>query len=247
MLYFSHWDLALIAVVSVQATLLAYLHHPKWKALLITLPVPFTFATMAVGRPVDATNATGLVVLLLYTHGVRLLHRVLHVPIILAILISAIGYCLLASVLAPILPTSDLAFWIACGVALTVGLLFYFKLPHENEPGHRSPLPIWIKLPIITCVIVGLVLIKRHLHGFLTLFPMVSLVAAYEARHCLWTICRQIPLCMMTMIPMLITLRLLQPYIGLGYALMVGWCLFLTLLIPLTRKEWANYSDDPTA
>ena len=74
------WDLVLVVVVSIQATILAYLHHPLWKGFMLLLPMPFTVAFLALGRPVDATNILGLVTLLIYTHGVRLLHDQMGCP-----------------------------------------------------------------------------------------------------------------------------------------------------------------------
>jgi hypothetical protein len=68
------WDIALLALVSSQATLLAYLSHPKWKAIILTLPIPFTLAALAVGLPVSTTHVVALNLLLAFTHGVRWLH-----------------------------------------------------------------------------------------------------------------------------------------------------------------------------
>jgi len=49
MIHLGTWDLVLLAVVSLQATLLAYLPHPKWKALIMPLPIPFTLAPLVRG------------------------------------------------------------------------------------------------------------------------------------------------------------------------------------------------------
>ena len=68
------WDLLLVIVISVQATVLAYLQQPRWKAFMLSLPVPFTLMVLAAGRPIDVTNVLGLFLLLLFTHGVRWLH-----------------------------------------------------------------------------------------------------------------------------------------------------------------------------
>ena len=60
---FGIWDIGLVLTVASFATVLAYLHDPKWKAFMISLPGPFTMAFLSLGRPVDATNAVGLLVL----------------------------------------------------------------------------------------------------------------------------------------------------------------------------------------
>jgi len=65
------WDIALVAVVSGQCTLIAYLHAPRATAFMLTLPIPFTLATLALGEPVDVTHAAGLVLFLGYANAVR--------------------------------------------------------------------------------------------------------------------------------------------------------------------------------
>lgn len=235
---FAVWDWLLVLVVSLQATPLAYLRDPKWKAFLLMLPIPFTVATLSVGKPVDATNVAGLILLLLYAHAVRLLYGKMRVPIIPAIGIAALGYCLLGAVLARMIPGTDIAFWSACLCSLGIALLFHWKFPHRDEPGHRTRLPLWIKLPIIAGVVLLLVVMKKQLQGFMTVFPMVTLVAGYEARHCLATISRQIPIAIFALLPMIVAIRLLQPRIGVGLALLPGWIVFMAALLPVIRRHW---------
>ncbi len=234
--HFGFWDLLLIVVVSVQATILAYLHHPKWKALMISLPFPFTVATLAVGQPMDATNVLGLILLMIFTNGVRVLHQNFRAPIILSIVIAALGYCLIGWWVAGIIPRSDLAFWSSCVVTLILAVILLKITSHRKEKGHRSSLPVWIKLPIIMVVIALLLLIKQELRGFTTVFPMVGVVAAYEARHSLWTMSRQIPVLILAMAPMIIVCRLAQSALGLPAALALGWIAFLGVLLLVTSS-----------
>lgn len=232
------WDLGLLVVVSIQATLIAYLPHPRWKALLLSLPFPFTVATLALGRPLNATHVMGLPLLLIFTQGVRMMHQQGRVPIVPAIVLAALSYCLLGGILARLLPDTAIAFWGACIGNFTLGALLCRWLPYQEEPGYRSPLPVWVKLPMVMGVIAFLVVIKEVLHGFMTLFPMVGVVAAYEARYSLWTMGRQIPVLMLTFVPMMATIRLFQGPLGLGPALALGWMVFLGGLIPLTQARW---------
>jgi len=83
-----------------------------------------------------------------------------------------------------------------------------------------------------------IVLVKEQLKGFMTFFPMVGVVGAYEARHSLWTMGRTIPTWMIAMAPLLSVIRLAQPVLGLPRALALGWVAFLCVLIPLTRRQW---------
>jgi hypothetical protein len=227
---FTFQDIALIAVVSAQATILAYLHNPKWKALLLTIPLPGTFAILSVAQPVDITNVTGLVLLLAYAHGVRLLNWHCKIPVVPAIAISAAAYCALGVMLAGILPATGTAFWLACAFVMAVAFLFDRALPPRDEPGHRSKLPVGLKLLVIVAVITFLIAIKKQLGGFMTVFPMVGLIACYECRHSLWTVCRQIPIMIFAVLAMFMAMRLAQPYLGYAWALVPGWIAFLAVL-----------------
>jgi hypothetical protein len=238
MIHLGTWDLILLAVVSTQATLLAYLPHPKWKALIITLPIPFTLASLAVGAPVNTTHVVALNLLLAYTHGVRLLHGRARVPIIPAIFISAAGYCLAGALLRPILPQSSAAFWAACVLTLMIAVASHALYPRHEEPDHRSHLPFWIKFPLVAGVILALILMKRILQGFMTMFPMVGVVASYEARYSLGSVCVALPDFMFAMVPMMAVVRLMQPQMGLAAALGAGWVVFIPMLTPLIRDFW---------
>ncbi len=239
-LHFGPWDVVLVVAVSLQATALAYIPSPRWKAFAFCLPFPFTFASLALGHRIDTTNVLGLPLLIAYTQGVRLLHRRLGLPIVVAIAISALGYSLVGCLLAPVVPLGDAAFWLALAGALALGIGLYRWLPDHAEPGHRTSLPVYIKLPIVATVVIALVVAKGALHGFMTLFPMVGVVAAYESRHSLWTWGRQMPTWMIAMVPMMAILRLAEPLMGIAPALLLGWLGFLATLLPLTWRQWTR-------
>ena len=77
---------------------------------MLLIPLPFTVAALAVGRPSDATNVWGLVLLYCFTHAVRLLHYRLRVPIIPAIVAAALGYCVLGAAAARLLAHKEAAY-----------------------------------------------------------------------------------------------------------------------------------------
>lgn len=235
---FTRWDWLLLIAVSLMGTSLAYLHHPKWKALILSLPIPFTLASLSLGRNVDTTNMLGLLFLVVYTNGVRLLYLRLKLPILVAILLSGGAYAVLATSLAPFIPKTELVFWITTVGVFLFAVVLLKVMPHRYEPGHRTPLPVWIKLPIIAGIILLLVIAKKILQGFMTMFPMVGLVAAYEGRHSLWTISRAIPQFTLWMAPTMAVIHVLQPRLGLGGALAIGWVVYLALLIPFTARYW---------
>ena len=204
----------------------------------MTLPIPFTLASLAVGASLDTTHVVALNFLLAYTHGVRLLHDHARVPIIPAIIISAAGYCLAGAFLRPLLPLTPAAFWLACALTLLVAGATRALYRKPNGPGHRSHLPFWIKFPLVAGVILTLILMKRVLQGFMALFPMVLVVASYETRYNLGSVCAALPDFMFAMVPMMAVVRLVQPQTGLPAALGVGWIGFIFLQALLVRDFW---------
>jgi hypothetical protein len=239
MLNFSPWDIVLVVVVTVQSTALAYLRQPRMKAFLLSLPLPFTITALAMNRPIDATNVLGLVLLLLFTHAVRIIHLNFRVPIIPTICLSALGYVVIGSLAAPIMPKSSAAFWLAVAFTAVLGLFLYLRMPERTEREYRTLLPVWVKLPIILLVVILLVLARNYMQGFATFFPMVGVIAVYESRYCLWTIGRQIPVIMVCMACLLSVVFLTQSQWGLPLALVAGWCVFLPVFGAFTIQMWS--------
>ena len=229
---FGAWDIALIAVVTAQVALVAYLHRPLWKALVLTLPFPFTLASLALGRRVDATNVLGLLLLLGTVNVVRWLHYRMRVAIMPSIGIGVAANMLAAVGLAPLVPTGNAAFYVSAAAVAGVSGLIFFLTPMPDEPGHRTPLPVHVKVPGVAAMVTGLVLLKALLLGFMTTFPMVTTFALYEARHSLRTVCRQMAGFVLAFMPMVMICRLAHPAIGLSPALLLGWTVFLSIWIP---------------
>ena len=224
------WDIALIAVVSVMGTAVAYLRHAEMKATVLMLPVPFSLAILAVGRPLDATNVLSMGLLFGFSLGVWILRAKLHWPIVTAIAVCATGYCLAGAWLTGLDLSGPAVFWASAAFLLASAVVLIRLLPHRDEPHHVTSLPVWIKTPLIALVIGGLVLIKPYLGGFMTMFPMVGVVAAYEARNSLWAIVRHIPWVIVIMVPMMGTIYLTQSRVGVSTSLLLSWPLLLSLL-----------------
>ncbi len=230
---FTVWDLLLLTAVSLMSVAIAYLHHPRLKAFIITLPIPFTLMFLSLGRPIDVTNVSGLLLLLLYTHAVRFLRYTLKLPILACIVLSAALYCAAGTLLASVLPRTEAAFWVMSAVTVAAALAVRRFQPDITEQGHRSPIPLHVKLPLNLMLVGFLLLIRDMLLGFVTLFPMVGVFASYEARNSLWTNCRQIPVIMLTLTPMFITIKLTQNYVSTPLSLLSGWAVFIILIIPV--------------
>jgi hypothetical protein len=79
----------------------------------------------------------------------------------------------------------------------------------------------------------------------MTMFPMVATVAAYEARHSLHTLGRQVPLVMVSMGPMMGAMWLLQRAAGASVplSLLGGWGVFLAILVPIALTRFRKMSQ----
>lgn len=227
------WEIGLIVAASVLVTATAYLRSPLWKMFVMYLPLPFTFAVIIVGKPVDATNVIGLALLYVYAVAVRVLHHKFRIPIIPSITVSAGLYCLVAFFSRPIIPGNDAAFW--CSVLLLVVFclaLMLVTVPH-NEPEYRTPLPLWMKLPIIVGIILALVLAKKWLGGFMTTFPIVMLAGTYEVRKSLHALTDRFPMLVLLVLSLGIISRVTFASVGLKPSLVLGWIVCLIELIVL--------------
>lgn len=229
-LAFGKWDYLLAVVVLTMSLVLAYLPSPRLKALVLMLPIPFTLATLMVGKGVTVSTVFGVFALILFTTSVRLLYTKAGWSIVSALAICLLGYCVIGVAIASFVPNHNVLFWVAL-VAMTVtGFVGGAMMPHREEPHHRTPLPVWKKAPIVFGVVVLLVCAKKLLEGFTQTFPMVGLVGNYEARHSLWTVNRSLVRMMTAFAPMFASIRLLTPKYGIGAGLAVGWAGYLTML-----------------
>jgi hypothetical protein len=242
---FNHWDLLLLIVASIQGTAVAYLRSPRLKAIVMSLPFPFTCVTLALGQPVSAGNLWGLGFLYLYFLAVYLMYVRWRLPIVWAIIIATATYLGAGLFFGPLVPRSETAFWLSVLAVLVLGVLLLRAMQPRHEDQKRTPLPVAVKLPIIAGIVGLLILVKHGLLGFAPLFPMVSIITAYEARHCLWTMCRQIPILMLTMSIMISTIYVAQRHLDLRLALLIGWAVFLPLLWLLKQRPLPNHLTMP--
>jgi hypothetical protein len=240
LLTFSWWDALLLVAISLHATTIAYVSNPRHKTVILTLPIPFTMAALALGSKVEITHVVGLINLLLYTYSVRFLHQQKKLNIIASIALSVLLYIALGAMGKLLLPRDPVSFWLAGVFVMTMGAWMHFTRKHHNEPGQRSPLPLPIKLPAVMGVVSMLIVIKNLLGGFAATFPMVGSIASYEMRRCLSTNCQAQPLTMMIATPLMLTCRIAQDFMPLPAALALGWVASLTaiaLLIPGYLKQ----------
>lgn len=236
------WDLGLLVAISIHATVVAYLHNPKHKAAVMTLPIPFTLASMALGLDINVSHLMGMLNLLLYTYLVRELHDRFGMRIVMSIVLSIVIYIGVGMAGQQLLPHTELLFWITAVFNMLLGAVLHFSRSHAPQQGHRTPLPLHVKLPAIMGVVTFLILIKRLLGGFAATFPMVGTIASYELRHSLNAACQSIALMLLLVTPFQIACHLFQDQLGLGGALAIGWVawtIMAALLLPgfIKRRE----------
>jgi len=241
MFHFNFWDIVLICVVAIQATVLTYTSDPEKKSLILIFPFPFTFATISLGGLINATNVVGLVNLTIFTSGVWFFHSKLRINIVFSIAFFAIVYCILGVICAKILPETDTAFWVSAFVVLLFALALAFFTPCVKENPYRTDLPVWIKIPVIVAVVSSLVALKKYLSGFMSVFPMVGVIAAYEGRFMLRSICRQMPLLIICLVSLMMAAKILLKFTNIYFSLAFGWIIFIVVLRLTGKFLWSQF------
>ncbi len=247
----SYGDLLLLVVVTVQATIHAYIPDAKMKAFFYMLPFPFTAAALVINDVVDSTNIWSLLLLLAHAHNVRILHTKLKLAIVPSIICSLLICVGLGFVMAPTLMfvqnqySLQQVFWLSCAGILAISLIIQRLMPIRDEPSHRTQAPLPVKLVSVAIVVLILLLLKKHLGGFITAFPMVGAVAAFEARRSLWTMSRQVSVLLPALAALMVTVHWAQTSLEwpLWQALGAGWVAYLPLMLlctPAFRKRILN-------
>ena len=234
------WDVLLVFGVSLQTTIIAFVRHPRLKAFVYSFPLPFTLANLALGEPVSTAHVLGLANLLLYINMVRWLHRNARIHIVPSIAGAALLYCGIGVALNLVIPSTSIAFWTSFAIVMSAAIVLMIALPYRDEPKHRSELPYLFKFMVVFAVISVLVVLKDLLGGFMTLFPMVGVIAAYETRNSMWTMTRQAPLVVVSIGCMVAAMWIVQQQFGwkMGPSLGIGICLWASVLIPVTITRW---------
>jgi hypothetical protein len=236
-------DLGLIVSVTAMACAVAYLRQPRLKAFLISIPLPFTLAMLASSRPVDITHVAALLNLMMFAHVVRWLYLSWRIVIGASIVLAALAYVGLGLLMTHTAPTHALAFWGALAATAVISAAVLAMMPPRVEPEHRTPLPLWLKLPMVLAMVVFLVLIKQQLAGFIATFPYV---AAYEGRKSLWTMSRATTRVSLAFCGCYPVIRLLEPHLGRPLALGLGLCgyaMAMALVRWGERRFWVRDSE----
>jgi hypothetical protein len=198
---------------------IAYVHGPRAKAFIYSLPVPFSCAYLATRLPIDATHITGLMFVVGYNWLVYGLVRA-KVPIAAAIALAAGGYFGGAML---VRPAAAISLWWVAAVALGGWLLALATYRPRAEPGHRSRTAWWVKAPLIFAIAMAVYNATELLAGGVGLFPYAGVFASYESRHSLRTLAGQFTLNALGLLACLLTIHLAEGRLPAPWPLVLGW------------------------
>jgi hypothetical protein len=218
---FSSWDLWLITAVSSMGLAMALLPQPSAKAAVLTLPIPFSIAFLAVAAPVGVEHIAALVLLFAFAVSVWVLHEQVGLAIVPTITCAAGLYVLTGGWLRTVL--SETLFWPLTAVVVVGASAFLVMFPPRTGVSHAPPAGLALKVLVLLVVSTTMVLLKGFLGGFMTLFPMVGVLAAYENRRHLWWNVRAVPIAALSLVVLLLTIRTLGPLVGPEQAVVLGW------------------------
>ena len=244
---FEPLDILLILGVAGLVTVVAFVNEPRTKALVFSLPIPFTLANLSLGEPIGAGHAVGILNLLLFLNLARWLHTRARVRIILTIAIAASVYIGVGAALNAVIPDTQGAFWTAFAVVVVTAIALLALMPDRREPRHRSELPAPVKFVAVGGVVTVVVILKDVLGGFMTTFPLAGVTTVYETRKSLWTLSRHAPLLMLAVATMMVAMRVCQraAAMSVAWSLLPGLAAWVAVMAPVTIIRWRT--DDRRA
>lgn len=208
------------AVLTVFVIAIAYVRSPRAKALIYSLPVPFSCAYIASGLPVNATHIAGLILVVGYNWLVYLLCRA-RVPLLVAIVLSAAAYFAGAMALRPL---ASVSLWWIAGIAAVGWLATFIKYRAEAGQDHRSRTPWYVKAPLIFALAMAVFNATDLLAGGVGMFPYAGMFTSYEMRHSLRTLAGQFTINALGLLACLVTIHIAeQAGLPAPLPLVLGW------------------------
>jgi hypothetical protein len=223
---------------------IAYVRSPRAKALIYSLPVPFSCAYLATGLAINATHITGLMLVVGYNWLVYTLVRA-KMPLVAAIVAGAGAYFGGAMLLRPLSQTGSAALWWAAAIGLAGWFSGVFLYRPREEPGHRSLTAWWVKAPLIFAIAMGVYNATDLLAGGVGMFPYAGVFTSYESRHSLRTLAGQFTINSLGLLMCLVTIHLAeQAGVPVLAALMMGWVPVLAWIAFVRWNRWGMVRED---
>ena len=207
------------AVLTAFVITIAYVRTPRAKALIYSLPVPFSCAYLATRLPINATHLSGLMLVVGYNWLVYLLTRA-KVPLLLAIVLSAAAYFGAAMALRPL---AAISLWWLAATGLLGWLIAWAAYRPRLEPTHRSRTAWFVKAPLIFTIAMIVFNTTHLLSGGVGTFPYAGLFASYESRHSLRTLAGQFSLNALGLLACLLTIHVAENHLPTPWPLALGW------------------------
>jgi hypothetical protein len=219
---------------------IAYVRSPRAKALIYSLPVPFSCAYLATGLAINATHITGLMLVIGYNWLVLGLVRA-KVPLVVAIVAAAAAYFGGAWLLRPLAGLENATLWWAAGIGFAAWVLGVVLYRPREEPGHRSRTAWWVKAPLIFAIAMGVYNATDLLAGGVGMFPYAGVFTSYESRHSLRTLAGQFTINSLGLLMCLVTIHLAEragvPVLG---ALFLGWVPVIAWIALVRWRRWGS-------
>jgi hypothetical protein len=216
---------------------IAYLHNPRLKALVYSMPVPFTCAYLATGMPINATHLLGVALIIAYNWVVYFAHTRWRLPLGVAISVSVAVYVGGAALFCSLSHVSLL--WVVGPIALAWLLVVVAYRPHE-EPWHRDAMPWWLKLPLVFTLGMAMYSSTALLAGAVSTFPYAGVFTSYEMRRSLRTLAGQFTINAFGYLMAMILISRLERYPGDLRALLAGWGIFLAWVGMIYWTGWGR-------
>lgn len=234
-------------ILTAFVTAIAYIHTPRLKTLVFSMPIPFTCAYLASGLPIGPTHISGLILVTFYHWIFYAIFRGMGGPLWLGIGTAVTAYIGIAFVVANYTPVPDVPFLWMCAGAFLLWVLGAWLYRPIHEPGHRGKTPWWIKSPIVFVIALVIFSLTSLLSGAVTTFPYAGVFTSYEMRHSPRTLAGQYTVNNLSFLLMFMTIWSLEGRAPSPLPLLAGWAVLLVSLTMIYKMGVGKPQAVPAA
>lgn len=223
-------DVPKALILTAFVTAIAYIHSPRLKTLVFSMPIPFTCAFLASGIAIGPTHISGLVLVTLYHWIFYSIYRGLRLPLAAGIGVAVTLYVATAYLIANHTALPVTPFLWVCGASFLLWCIGVWLYRPIHEPGHRGKTPWWLKAPLIFVIALVIFSLTALLGGAVTTFPYAGVFTSYEMRHSPRTLAGQYTINNISFLLMFTTIWALQERVSVVTSLLGGWVVLLIAL-----------------
>jgi hypothetical protein len=238
----------IILALGVTITVLAIsaVKSPKLKAAIYSLPIPISIILLGTGGDINITHIVGLVLVLIFFIGTFILHKLIKVPIILAIILSTLIYILLGLLNRFIVDVPFLYGYIIFLVIWGLYILKPLKIKRDKyDPITSSMRPVdyLIRGGIIFAIANLVIGIKGLIFGAAVTFPFNGIFTAYVVRDHLPVFITELFRNFFGISTFFLMVWLLEDKIGLLAAIGIGWIVCGAIIYFISARLPRKYSE----